>query len=683
MRIPHPEIDAASGRRPYAATSGVLLAGTPVPFAIAAWAFGGVFTAPVWAVVTTIAAALALFVAGIGITSNVRTGRVLGSAGLIGLLALASPGLLGAPALTLVLSSALMVAIGSLWHLGAHVFVPRLRRGQPLSGRVRSAAGVALCFWLVVAMSSDQASRDASMGVGASVLVAILIGMRWLLSSRSDKGPRTRVVAIGLLATAGLAVAMRDDLWSMVSAGTIYALLVAVFGAPNEGSHDADSHWWSTLLDHPERMLVTSFATMAGIGTILLALPQSASSGSSIGGMDAGFTAVSAVCVTGLIVRDTAVELSSFGQATVLVLIQLGGLGIMTFSTAALRVLGGRMSMRRESAIARLIGTDDRSRLITSAQDVLRVTFLCEGIGAIVLSALFYANGSALGTACWHGVFTSISAFCNAGFALQTDSLVSCQREPLILHTVSLLIIIGGLSPAVVLAVGTRRQRVGPLPVQVKLCLVASALLLFFGALSYLVLEWQHSLGDLSLFDKLHNAWFQSVTLRTAGFNTVDLTAVHPASYLLMLTWMFIGACPGGTGGGVKTTTVAVLLLSVGRTIRNATDVTLFGRRIPEQTVMRAAVMVTTAILICAVALLAILVTQNIPLPVAAFEVVSALGTVGLSQGASAQLDDVGKVIIAGCMFIGRIGGLSIMMFMSHHARSQKVILPTQNLDIG
>lgn len=683
MRPHHSEENAASGRRPYTATSGALLAAAPMPFASAAWAFQAVANAPVWAIATTIAAALALFVAGLAITSHVRLGRLLGSAGLLGLLAVAGPRLLHAPALALVLSATLMLAIGSLWHLGAHIFEPRLRRGQPLSGRVRSSASVALGFWLVVAMTSDQVSSDATVAVGVSMLVAILTGVRWLLHRRGFTGAPTRTVVVALLATLLLAIVVYDDRWSLVSAGTVYALLVCVFGPPNEGKHETTGHWWSTLLDHPERLLVTSFAMLAVIGTILLALPQSSSSSSSIGGMDAGFTAVSAVCVTGLVVRDTAVAFSTFGQVTLLALIQLGGLGIMTFSTAGLRVLGGRMSMRRESAIARLIGTEDRGRLIASAQDVLRVTFLCEGIGAILLSALFYFDGAAFGSACWHGLFTAVSAFCNAGFALKSDSLISYQGHALILHTVGALIVIGGLSPAVVLAVRSRRRRSGPLTAQVKLCLVAAATLIVLGALFYLALEWNHSLSGLSFLDKLHNAWFQSITLRTAGFNSVDLAIVHPATYLLMLSWMFIGASPGGTAGGVKTTTVAVLFLSVVRTIRNAADVTVFGRRIPEHTVMRAAVMVTTAVIICAIALLAILVTQNIPLPSAAFEVVSALGTVGLSQGATAQLDDVGKVIIAACMFIGRIGGLSIMMFMSQRAGSQKVILPTQNIDIG
>jgi trk system potassium uptake protein TrkH len=199
----------------------------------------------------------------------------------------------------------------------------------------------------------------------------------------------------------------------------------------------------------------------------------------------------------------------------------------------------------------------------------------------------------------------------------------------------------------------------------------------------FLIVEWEGALRGLAVADKFHNAWFQSATLRTAGFNSVDVAAVHPASYVLMLAFMFIGASPGGTAGGVKTTTVAVLLLAVVHTIRGAPHTTVLARRIPDRTVQRAAVVVTVAAATACLGLLGLLLTQRIPLPVAVFEIVSALGTVGLSQGGTALLDDVGKLIVIACMFAGRIGGLSIMMFMSQRVRTGRVTLPTEDLDVG
>ncbi|MEZ6038174.1 MAG: potassium transporter TrkG [Planctomycetota bacterium] len=676
---------APSGRRPYAATSGALLASSPIPVAIAAWANGGLDHLGPAAAVATGVAVLALAFAGARISTAPRSGRLGGVLGLAALVALAAPRLPESPGLTLLLAVAVLLGIGGLWQLGSPLFAPAVRRRHAGSGMVRGSAGAALAFWLVVALGgAPQESTATTVAIGLSTLIALTLGVTWLVRRRRFHDARSRLLGAALLGTAALAATTFDDPWSLVSSGAVYTLLAAVFGPRTEPADAATGRWWSTLFDHPERMLVTTFATMALVGTIVLALPQSSTSGVGIGGVDAAFTAVSAVCVTGLIVRDTPVEFTALGLTTLLLLMQLGGLGIMTFSTAALRVLGGRLSMRQESAVARLIGARDRSQLVASAQDVLKVTFVTEGLGALLLTALFLGHGDAFGQALWRGVFTAVSAFCNAGFALQSDSLVPFQHSPAVLHTIAALIVLGGLSPAVVLAF--TRRRVGgrrALPLQVRICALAAPVLLFAGAAFYLFAEWDHSLYGLSLADKLHNAWFQSATLRTAGFNSVDLAVVHPATYVMMLVLMFVGASPGGTAGGVKTTTVVVLAVSVWHTIRGAPRTTVFGRTLPDRTVQRAAVIVTIAVASGGVALVALLLTQSIPLPQAAFEVVSALATVGLSQGATAQLDDVGKLVILACMFAGRIGPLSIMMFMGQRSAARAAILPTEDVDVG
>lgn len=205
--------------------------------------------------------------------------------------------------------------------------------------------------------------------------------------------------------------------------------------------------WWEPLLGHPERLLVGTFAALSLVGGLALSLPIAAHGAAPLDGIDAFFTSVSAVCVTGLVTVDTKTALSAFGQSVVLVLIQIGGLGIMTFSTAILWAVGGRMSLRHEGAVASLISTHDRGRLFDTARRIVLLTFATESAGALVLTMLFLRAGDTLGKALWRGLFTSISAFCNAGFALQTESLIPYQDNPLVLHTVGILIILGGLSP--------------------------------------------------------------------------------------------------------------------------------------------------------------------------------------------------------------------------------------------
>ncbi|MBL9079211.1 MAG: potassium transporter TrkH [Planctomycetes bacterium] len=680
---PGPELAQPSSRRPFAATSGALLAALPLPWAIVAWVHGGRLDTSPWAWIGSATATLALLLAAITLGANARLGRWLATLGVVLLPTLAAERLSASPGLTLLLATAAALVLGVLWQLAAPLFVAVLQRGSPGAGRVRGSAALALGFWLVVGIGTSRDNLPLVLAVAASMTIAVAIGVAWLVQRRRATSPRTRTVAGGLLAAGLLAVATGGEAWALVSSGAVYALVATVFGPRAEFGDRPASRWWTSLLEHPERLFVSSFATLIGVGTVVLALPQCSANDAGIGIVDAAFTATSAVCVTGLIVRDTPTEFSALGQVVLLLLIQLGGLGIMTFSTAALRVLGGRLSLRTEAAVARWMGTNDRSRLITSAQDVLRVTFVVETVGALLLAALFVAAGDGIGQALWRGVFTSVSAFCNAGFALQTDNLMPYRDAPLVLHTIALLIVCGGLSPAVVLALVARREPGRRQPMQVRICLVAAAVLIAVGFVVFLTCEWENSLAGLSLADKVHNAWFQSITLRTAGFNSVDLSAVHPATWLTMLCLMFIGGSPGGTAGGVKTTTITVLLVAVVSTIRGRRATTVFGRRIPEPTVQRAAVIVTTAIVACGIGLFTLLLTQRIPLPMLGFEVVSALGTVGLSQGATLLLDDVGKVLVMALMFVGRTGGLTIMMFMSQRSRSREVALPHEDIEVG
>jgi trk system potassium uptake protein TrkH len=312
---------------------------------------------------------------------------------------------------------------------------------------------------------------------------------------------------------------------------------------------------------------------------------------------------------------------------------------------------------------------------------VLLVTFVAELCGAALLTVGFARAGDPLAPALWRGVFTSISAFCNAGFALQSDNLVPYQTSLLVMHTVAALIVLGGLSPLAIVSLpelfGTRRA-----PIQVKLIYATTAFLLFFGTLAFAAFEWSDSLGHLSRWHRIHNAWFQSVTLRTAGFNTVDLTQTREATRTLMIVFMLIGGSPGGTAGGLKTTTVALLVLAVVAAMRGRLQVVAFGRHIVHTSVYKAAADATVGLLSVLSAVVAIELTQSMAFDVGVFEVASAFGTVGLSWW-HCLLDDVGKLLIATCMFMGRVGPLTLFLFLADRRAQVDWEYPQEDVEVG
>ncbi|MBN2191659.1 MAG: hypothetical protein JW751_02490 [Polyangiaceae bacterium] len=676
---------ANARRSPFATTSGVLLASVAVPVIVLDGAVGGPTEAPPILLVTTAAISLLLLLAGLLITRLPRGGQVAATLAMVGGLGLGAPRLVERPLVCLAVLVAGTAGLVSLWNVGAPLLTLARTRVRPqLEGRAQGAAIQSILLWLLWVFADMDRSALDTLVVGSSLVVSAVLGIAWSVGGwRAHRGR-----ALGLLAalvTAGaVAVPLWGQWWWTMSGLLPVAVSISVLtrGRPRSGVQQAS--WWEPLLGRPERLFVGTFAGLSIGGAFLLALPQSSASGHSIGLLDALFTSTSAVCVTGLVVLDTSADFDGFGQAVILLLIQVGGLGIMTFSTTALWALGRRMSLRHEGAVASLISAQDRGHLFATARRILALTALAEAVGALLLTAAFVRHGDRLLTALWRGGFTSVSAFCNAGFALQSDSLVPYQHSPFVLHVVGLLIILGGLSPAAVLAVPALVQRrPAPVAAQAKLCLVAAAVLLGLGFLFVLAFEWQGSLAGLPFADRVHNAWFQSVTLRTAGFNSIDLGAMRPPTFTLMLLWMFIGGSPGGTAGGVKTTTVTVLLLSVVHAIRGRSTLEVFGRRIPERTHSKAAMTVTVAATAAIFALLALELTQRMPTRLAAFEVVSALGTVGLSIGGTGALDGVGKAIITVCMFVGRVGGLTLLMFLSSRGSVPALGRPEEEIDVG
>ncbi|MBF0229143.1 MAG: potassium transporter TrkH [Desulfamplus sp.] len=466
--------------------------------------------------------------------------------------------------------------------------------------------------------------------------------------------------------------------------------------------------WWEMFLNHPARMMLTTFMVLCCFGTILLILPISASNNNlsisnsnsnlsnsisnnsiksltssnsndilsisasnklesfrkSINIIDAAFTSVSAVCVTGLVVLDTPKDFSVTGQAFILLLIQLGGLGIMSITTVGLHAMGRRLTLRQERLLTTITDTDHKD-LIDSLSLIIKFTFTVEGFGAIILTLLFYyQTGDTFSQALWSGLFTSISAFCNAGFALQSDNLIPYKEFPLILHTVAALIILGGIAPATTLLI-PKWIKGQNIPVASYIALATTAILLISGTLFILVFDWNGVLSNLSILDKIHNAWFQSVTLRTAGFNSVDIAGVTAPTFLIMICLMFIGGSPGGTAGGIKTTTMGILVLTFWANITNNKSVVVLNRRIQSRVIYRAITIAASGALTWVVMVLMLEVTQQIPVSEIIFEVTSAMATVGLSTGATMKLDEIGKIIIMITMFAGRICPITIFMLLS------------------
>ena len=463
------------------------------------------------------------------------------------------------------------------------------------------------------------------------------------------------------LSFAGLLLISADREHTGAVALTI-ALLVIFLFSRSMPIQERREHWWETLLNHPARLLLSTFLFLCFLGTLFLIIPNAAKQG-EIALVDAAFTSVSAVCVTGLIVLDTPVAFTFLGQALILLLIQLGGLGIMSIAAVALHVMGRRLSLRHERLLTSMADTDHKD-LLNALIRILKFTVFAEGAGALVLAGLFLYSGDAFWQAAWRGLFTAVSAFCNAGFSLQSNSLIPYKNSPFVLHTVAALIIFGGMAPATSLLF-PRWLTARRIPIAPRITLITTTVMLLSGMFFMLAFEWNGVLSGLSIADKIHNAWFQSATLRTAGFNTVDMAGVISPTFLVMVLFMFIGGSPGGTAGGVKTTTIGILAMTFWANITNRNSVIYKDRKVPSATIYRAITIVASVAVVWFAVVLMLEVTQQIPGRDIIFEVTSAIATVGLSTGATAKLDEIGKVIIMLAMFAGRIGPMTLFMLLS------------------
>lgn len=587
--------------------------------------------------------------------------RTLGLLGVGLTLFVLAPHLLVSPAAAL----AAIAAVLLLMYLDLHV-----RFGGPpgpddlryvAARRAQGAAALALPIVALALTIHGDADPLAKAGITLAAALPMLLSVVTLLRTREVSARSALLVLLALLGALAMALGYEHEpAWAPAClAWLLCGFLVEARGSARLSTDSV----WETLLLHPARFLVTTFLLLVIVGTVLMSMPWVVSGGEPLTLVEAAFTSVSGVCVTGLSVVDVSARMSTSGQVALLVLIQLGGLGIMSISTLLLQALGRRLSLRHERMLVRM-GDPSGAGVFQTLRFVVLFTLLTELVGAVGLTALFAGMGESFGAALHRGVFTSISAFCNAGFSLQTNSLIPYQDAPAVLHLVGILIILGGLSPAVVLSMAAR-ARGRRMPPVARLVLWLTVILLGLSTLAYGVFEWSGSLGDLSWGDRVHNAWFQGVTLRTAGFNSVDIAATEPETHMLMHVMMFIGGSPGGTAGGVKTTTIAVLVLAVWAVITGRRRAIVLGYVVPAPTVFRAVAVVVAGIGIWAIVLVFLLLTQEAPPQDLVFETTSALGTVGLSTGATAALDGVGRVIVMCAMFLGRIGPLTLFMLLS------------------
>ena len=439
------------------------------------------------------------------------------------------------------------------------------------------------------------------------------------------------------------------------------------------------------------QIIMLSFLAAIFAGSLLLSLPISAANGQTIPYIDALFTATTATCVTGLVTLPTVSTWSVFGQIIILILIQIGGLGIITIMSALMILFQKKMGIGDRLLLQDAFNLNSLSGIVRFVKKVMLGTFVVEGIGALLYMTVFVPEFGPKGI--WISVFTSISAFCNAGIDIIADnSLCNYATDPIINFVTSLLVILGGIGYIVwwdVMRVAKNpagRRHFRDLTLHSKIAITATLSLLLSGAVLIFFFEYNNPLTikDLSLFDKVQVSLFQSVTTRTAGFATVPQQDLTNASSILCLLLMFIGGSPVGTAGGIKTVTIAVLVVSALATIRNQEEVSMFDRSISKQAINKAVAVTAMSFTIMFLSTLLLSAVTNADTLDILFETVSATATVGLTRDLTPYLNSAGKVIIIGTMYLGRVGPISLALALnSKQKRSNMIKNPTEDISVG
>lgn len=435
------------------------------------------------------------------------------------------------------------------------------------------------------------------------------------------------------------------------------------------------------------QMIALGFLLLIFIGAILLMLPVSSRNGEWTPFITALFTSTSATCVTGLVLVDTFTHWSIFGQLVLLVLIQIGGLGFITIGITVSLMLRKKIGLKQRGLIKESLNTLEIGGVVRLVRRVIGGTFLFEMSGAFILTLRFLKDMDVL-HAIYYGIFHSISAFCNAGFDLMGryspfSSITRFYNDPVVILTISALILIGGIGFFVWNDLREHGLHCRHYALQTKMVLNATAVCLIGGTLLFYLFEHNRLFAGMSFGEQLLNSFFCAVTPRTAGFNAVDNGALSESSKFLSIVFMFIGGAPGSTAGGVKVTTIFVLLLSVRSTLTRTTGTNIFGRRLEESVITKSAVVLMFQLTLALSATLAITAISGYPVIDVAFEAFSALDTVGMTTGITSSLSTSCHIILILLMYLGRLGSLSFALSFTDKKRIAHVMQPVEKINVG
>lgn len=431
------------------------------------------------------------------------------------------------------------------------------------------------------------------------------------------------------------------------------------------------------------QIILLGFAGVILLGALILTLPISSKSHEWTSFTDALFTSTSAVCVTGLIVFDTATYWTMFGQMIILLLIQIGGMGVVTIAVSLAAASGKKIGLSSRETMKNAISAPNVSGIVRLTGFIIKGTFLVEMIGALIMLPVFCADYGTEGI--WMAVFHSVSAFCNAGFDImgtksgEFTSLTHYSAQPVINITIMLLFIVGGIGFLVWEDICKHKWRIREYRTQSKVVLIVTAALIVLPAIYFFFFEF----GDLPVGERILASLFQSVTPRTAGFNTVNLTAISDTGLYLMIILMLIGGSPGSTAGGMKTTTIAVLFSSAFSVFRKKDNAELIKRRIDDETVKTASAVFLMYITLFLLSGMTISTIENLPITSCLYETASAVGTVGLTLGITPTLGSISKMILIISMFFGRVGGLTLIYAAFGANKKQVAKLPADTIAVG
>lgn len=437
----------------------------------------------------------------------------------------------------------------------------------------------------------------------------------------------------------------------------------------------------------PTRIIALSFIVVILCGTVLLCLPLASRTGQWTHPLDALFTSTSATCVTGLIIADTYTNWSLFGQLVILVMIQIGGIGLMTVISMIFIFMKRKLSMQERMILMQAAGNVQVAGMVKLIKRILGGTAIIESFGAILLAIRFIPR-MGFGQGLYYAIFHSISAFCNAGFDLMGkyepySSFTAYQNDWLVNLTLAFLIILGGIGFLVWEDMLKNKLNFSRYSLHSKLILITAGILLLVGTVGYFVFESGYTMSGDALPERIIKSFFTSTTMRTAGFNTIDYTRISPASKLLSDTLMMIGGSPGSTAGGIKTTTIAVIFIAMFSMSRGNSDITIFKKRLGKDLVKQAAVIVVVYLTYVTLGTMLICHIENISLSTAQFEVVSAACTVGVSMGITPHLSAWSHIILIILMYGGRIGGFSLMLVFGELNKKPPLKRPKEKILIG